>query len=208
MTQEAAAATSVPQRHGPLEDLLGLATGIVVASLGLALLRSVSAVTGGTAGLSLLLHYATGWEFGPLFSGVSVPFFLLAIRLKGWRFTLRSAVTVVCVSLLSSLQPGLLGPLQVQPWYAVVVGNLLVGMAILVLFRHGSSVGGFSIVALISQERLGWRAGYVQMALDLAVILASFWVVSPAMVAWSALGGVVVNLVLAFNHKPGRYLGF
>jgi hypothetical protein len=33
-------------------------------------------------------------------------------------------------------------------------------------------------------------------------------VVSPAMVAWSALGGVVVNLVLAFNHKPGRYLGF
>jgi uncharacterized membrane-anchored protein YitT (DUF2179 family) len=196
------------QRHGPLEDALGLATGIVVASLGLALLRSAEVVTGGTAGLSLLLHYATGWEFGVLFTAVSLPFFLLAIRLKGWRFTVRSLLVVAGVSLLSGVQGDLVGPLHPQGWYAIVVGNLLIGMAILVLFRHGSSMGGFGIVALIAQERLGWRAGYVQLALDLAVIAASGWVVNPVTVAWSALGGVVVNLVLAFNHKPGRYLGY
>ncbi len=57
------------------------------------------------------------------------------------------------------------------------------------------------------QEKLGLRAGYVQMALDVAVVLGSFLVVEPDVVALSALGAVVLNLVLAFNHRPGRYMG-
>lgn len=196
------------QRHTPAEDVLGLLTGIVVASIGLGLLRSVSAVTGGTAGLSLLLHYATGWDFGVLFTAVSAPFFLLAVRLKGWRFTVRSLITVSSVSVLSGAQTQLLGPLTPQPWYAVVVGNLLVGVAILVLFRHHSSLGGFTILGLIAQERLGWPAGWVQLALDVAVIAASAAVVTPMMLLWSVVGAVVLNLVLALNHRPGRYLGY
>jgi hypothetical protein len=38
-------------------------------------------------------------------------------------------------------------------------------------------------------------------------VLASFLVVDPDVVALSALGAVVLNVVLAFNHRPGRYLG-
>ena len=77
----------------------------------------------------------------------------------------------------------------------------------LILFRHGSSLGGFNTLALLAQERYGWRAGYVQLALDATIVVASLSIVSPTMVALSALGAVVVNLVLAFNHRPGRYLG-
>ena len=77
----------------------------------------------------------------------------------------------------------------------------------LILFRHRSSLGGFNTLALLVQERYGWRAGYVQLALDATVVAASFALVSPAMVALSALGAVVVNLVLALNHRPDRYLG-
>lgn len=198
----------IQQRHSLVEDLAGLVTGIVLVALGLNLLISVSAVTGGTAGLSLLLHYATGWEFGWLFVAVNLPFYILAIRVKGWRFTGRSLIAVTGVSLVSAVQPGLIAISSPAPWYAILVGNLLVGTGILVLFRHQSSVGGFSILALVAQERAGWRAGYVQMALDLAVILTAFAVVDPLRVVLSASGAVVLNLVLALNHKPGRYLGY
>src|SRR5664280_1337097 len=77
----------------------------------------------------------------------------------------------------------------------------------LILFRHKSSLGGLNTVALLAQERFGWRAGYVQLALDGTIIVASLAIVAPAVVALSAAGAVVLNLVLALNHRPGRYLG-
>lgn len=195
-------------RHTLAEDIAGLLTGVVLVSVGLYLLRTVSAVTGGTAGLALLIHYGTGWSFSILFVVVNLPFYLLAIRVKGWRFTIRSLIAVIGVSLFSAAQPTLFTITDPAPWYVILLGNLLVGVGILVLFRHQSSVGGFSIVALIAQERLRWPAGYVQMALDLAVILAAFAVVDPLMVLLSAVGAVALNLVLTLNHKPGRYLGY
>ena len=60
--------------------------------------------------------------------------------------------------------------------------------------------------SLLLQERRGWRAGRVQMALDVAIVAAAFVVVEPSRVALSVVGAVAVNLVVAINHRPGRYL--
>jgi hypothetical protein len=57
------------------------------------------------------------------------------------------------------------------------------------------------------QERHGIRAGYVQGALDLTVVIASVALVDPWTLLWSIVGAVVLNLVLAINHRPGRYYG-
>lgn len=194
-------------RHSPFEDLLGILTGAFTASLGLFLLTASAAVTGGTAGLALLISYAAGVPFSVLFVAVNVPFFALAVWKKGWDFTLRTAAAVVLVSGFSYLHPLALGGLTLNPVYAVLGGNLLAGVGLLILFRHKASLGGFNILALLLQERLNWRAGYVQMALDSAVVLAAFAVVAPLSVLLSALGAVLLNLVLALNHRPGRYLG-
>ena len=53
--------------HSPAEDILGILTGTFTASLGLYLLQSSEAVTGGTAGLALLIQYASGLPFWMLF---------------------------------------------------------------------------------------------------------------------------------------------
>ncbi|WP_432570054.1 YitT family protein [Kineococcus sp. SYSU DK005] len=193
--------------HTRTEDAAGFLVGTFLASFGLFLLHSSTAVTGGTAGLGLLLSYALPVPFAVLFPLVNLPFFLLALRAKGWAFTLRSAAAVVAVSLFSPLHAAALPGLDVDPVYAVLLGNLAAGLGILVLFRHRASLGGFGILALLLQERLGWRAGYVQMALDVLVVTASLTVVPPAVVALSAAGAVVLNLVLSMNHRPGRYTG-
>lgn len=201
-----AAPTGAAPRHSRLDDAAGIVTGTVVASLGLFLLRSGSAVTGGTAGIGLLVSYASGWDFGLVFLLVNLPFLALAWWKKGRRFALRTLVSVMLVSAFASLHTAAFGALHVQPAYGVVVGNLLAGVGMLIVFRHGSSLGGLNVVALICQERLGWRAGYVQMGLDVTIILSSLTVVPPSTVALSAVGAVVLNVVLAMNHRPGRYL--
>jgi Uncharacterized conserved protein len=206
-TLTAPTTTTDPLAHGRVEDVFGLLSGTFVASLGIYLLHAVHAVTGGTAGLSLLIGYATGWSFSIVYVLANLPFLALALVRKGWGFTLRTLLCIGLVSAFSALHPLAMPNLILNTPYAVVVGNLLAGVGMLVVFRHGSSLGGFNTLALLVQERYGWRAGYVQLALDALIVLASISIVSPYMVALSALGAVVVNLVLAFNHRPGRYLG-
>ena len=196
--------------HSRPEDVVGVLTGTWAVSLGVSLLTSVGAVTGGTAGLAIVLGYAVGLPFALTYTAVNLPFFALAWRTKGPRFTTRSLVCVVLVSVMSLVHdrlgvPSLGGALE--PAYAVLTGNLLVGIGLLIVFRHGSSLGGFNVVALLAQERLGWRAGYVQMVLDVLVVLAGLAVAGPGIVVLSAAGAALLNLVLALNHRPGRYLG-
>lgn len=193
-------------RHSTVEDLLGVATGVVLAALGVHLLSAAHAVTGGTAGLALLLSYTGPWPFGLLYCLVNLPFFALAVRSKGWAFTVRSAVAVGALSALSAVFPLILPLDEITPFAGVLVGNLLVGVALLILFRHGTSLGGFGILALVLQERRGWRAGWVQMALDVAVVTSALAVVPVTNVLISAAGAILLNLVLALNHRPGRYL--
>ncbi len=204
----APAVPAAPLRHNLLEDAFGLLSGTFVASLGLFLLHSAQAVTGGTAGLALLLGYAGGWSFGLLFFVLNLPFFVLAVRHRGLDFALRTLLAIGLVSGFAFLHPLMLPDFRPNAVYATGVGNLLAGVGMLILFRHRASLGGFNTLALVLQDRLGWRAGYVQLACDTAIILAALAVTPPAAVLLSAAGAVLLNLVLALNHRPGRYLGF
>jgi hypothetical protein len=47
----------------------------------------------------------------------------------------------------------------------------------------------------------------VQLGCDAVVLLLSVLVVPPLVLLLSVAGAVVLNLVLAVNHRPGRYLG-
>ena len=193
--------------HTRTENVLAVVTGAFLASLGLFVLDAGDVTTGGTAGLAILVARTVGWPFSLAFLLVSVPFVVLAVRGQGWGFTLRSAAALGLVATFSAVHPHAVDLGPVEPVYAALVGNLLAGVGILVVFRHGSSLGGFNVVALMCQERLGLRAGYVQMALDVAVVLAFAAVSDLGVVLASGAGAVLLNLVIALNHRPGRYAG-
>ncbi len=197
--------TLVP--HSRTEDVAAVLTGALLASFGLYLLESGGAVTGGTPGLGLLLAEVTTLPFALAYVAVNVPFVVLAVLRRGWRFTLRSATAVALLAGFSYVHPLALPLEDVDPLYAVLLGNLLAGVGLVVLFRHGSSLGGFAVVALECQDRFGWRAGYVQLACDALVLLLSAAVIAPLVLLLSVVGAVVLNAVLALNHRPGRYLG-
>lgn len=193
--------------HRPIEDALALLIGTFVVSLGLHLLHTAHAVTGGTAGLALLLSYATGAPLGVLYLAITLPFLIIAWRMKGWRFTLRTLVAIALVSAFTGVHPLLLTNAPLTGAYGVLAGNLLAGLGMLVIFRHGGSLGGFNTIALIAQERFGVKAGLVQAGLDCVVIAVSLAVVPPLTVALSAVGAMLLGVVLGLNHRPDRYLG-
>lgn len=194
--------------HSTLEDVLALVTGALFVSFGVVLYREAGLLTGGTAGLAFLAHYLGGAPFGAWFLALNLPFFAFAARRMGREFALKTLAAIVLVSALSALHPALLHVRDVHPLYAAVMGGLVMGAGMLMLLRHRASLGGLNILALHAQERWGLNAGRVQMAMDLTILASSWFVVGPRALVASAAGAVALNLVLALNHRPGRYVGF
>jgi uncharacterized membrane-anchored protein YitT (DUF2179 family) len=194
-----------PHRH--YEDVMALLIGTLFVALGVTLYSQAMLLTGSTAGIAFLLQYASGWPFGVWFFLINVPFYWLAIRRMGWSFTLRTFAAIGLVSLFSELTGRWIRIEAVAPLYASLMGGCLIGIGMLVLFRHRASLGGVNILVLYLQDRHGWRAGYVQLGIDGAIMLVALALLPMDRVGLSVLGAVALNLIIALNHKPGRYMG-
>jgi len=194
-------------RHTAYEDVLAMIIGTLLVSFGVHLYSNAGLLTGSTAGMAFLLHYVTGLPFGPIFFCINLPFYYFAFRRMGLRFTAKTFCAVALVSGLSMLHPQLIHIDHLQLFYAAILGGLLMGTGFVVLFRHGASLGGVNVVALYLQDRHGIRAGKFQMGVDVLIVLAALFVVTPIVLLASICGAVAVNLVIMLNHRPGRYMG-
>lgn len=199
-------APSPAPRHSLLEDAQALITGTLFVALGVTLFKHAGMVTGGTAGMAFVAHYAGGWSFGLVFFLLNLPFYWLAWRRMGPRFTLKTFAAVGLLAIMTEVLPHGLVLQQVHPLFAAIGGGLLAGAGFLILFRHQASLGGLNVLVLWLQEHRGWRAGQVQLAIDLAILLAATPWLDARRLALSVLGAVALNFALAVNHKPGRYV--
>lgn len=193
-------------RHSLLEDAQALVTGTLLIALAVVMYRHTGLLSGGTSGLAFLGHYASGARFGTWFFLLNLPFYWLAWRRMGRRFTFKTFAAVGLLSLEVELLPQWIGFEHLAPLYASAMGGMLMGTGFLILFRHRASLGGVGILALVLQEDRGWRAGHVQMAVDAVIVAAALAIVPWPQVLISMAGALTLNMVLAVNHRPGRYV--
>jgi uncharacterized membrane-anchored protein YitT (DUF2179 family) len=110
------------ERHKLYEDALALITGTLFVSFGVLIYAKAELLVGGVAGMALLLHYVTGGGFGFIFFVLNLPFYVLAWRRMGWKFTVRTFIAVGLVSLLSRLSAVWVDFSWLNPAYAAVIG--------------------------------------------------------------------------------------
>jgi uncharacterized membrane-anchored protein YitT (DUF2179 family) len=195
-----------PARHTPFDDAQGLIVGTLLAALSVQFLQAAGLVTGQMAGLSLIVSYASGWGFGPVFFALNLPFWWLAFRRVGPAFTVKTFAAVALLAGFTTILPRVLDPGFVAPPAAALLAGVTAGAGLLVLFRHGASLGGVGIVAFWLQETRGLRAGWVQLGFDAVVFALALAVIPPVTVLWSLLGAGVLNLIIATNHRRDRYI--
>ncbi|MAZ32367.1 MULTISPECIES: YitT family protein [Thalassospira] len=205
-TTNTAETTKPDLGHRLYEDVLALLLGTMVVSLGVMLYSESVLVTGSTAGAALLIEHATGIGFGVIFFAINLPFYWLAFKRMGLAFTIKTFIAVGLVSVFSKLMPMWIDFSMLNPIFAAIAGGALMGIGLLMLFRHRAGLGGINILALFLQEHLGIRAGYFQLAVDLVILACAFLTLPFDKVLLSILGAVVLNLIIALNHRPGRYL--
>jgi uncharacterized membrane-anchored protein YitT (DUF2179 family) len=192
--------------HSRLEDAQGLAFGTLMAAFGISILTHLGLVTGQTAGLAILISYATGWSFGPVFFAVNLPFYWFGYKRLGLAFTIKSFVAVAMLSGLSLFMPHWVQFGTIDPIVGAILFGTITGIALIALFRHGASLGGIGILALYLQDRTGFRAGYTQLIFDVALFAVALLLRDPITVALSILGAGVLDLVVAINHRRDHYV--
>ncbi|MDC0610039.1 YitT family protein [Vibrio sp.] len=205
MSDAAVVKTEKSISHRWFEDVIALLMGTCLVSFGVLFLKQIGMVTGGTAGLSLFLHYKLNIAFGTVFFLINLPFYYLAIRRMGWQFTIKTFIAVGLVSFITNTQTYVIHIDMLQPLYGAIFGAFLFGAGFIILFRHKASLGGFNILALFIQDRFGIRAGWILMGVDVTIMLVSLSVVGVYELGLSIICGLILNLIIALNHRSDRY---
>ena len=197
-----------PRPHSLAEDGYAIAIGCAFIAMGLMLLKQANLITGGIAGIALLLSYLLPYQPATLFIVINIPFFLFAGRAMGVAFGLKTLFTNFAIMAAGLMMPAALTLAKVSPLFAALFGGSIIGFGILAIARHGAGVGGVGVVALILQKSRGWNAGRTQMGADVIILLASLPVLNAERFGLSVLSAAAINAVLIVNHRPGRYIGY
>ncbi|MDB4245914.1 YitT family protein [bacterium] len=192
--------------HSLLDDVQGISLGVFLAGISVHLLTTVGLITGQTAGIAVIISYLSGYSFGLVFFLVNIPFYVLAWKRLGKMFTIKSLISVTLLSILTTIIPLGMVFTYIDPLLGALTCGALTGVALLVLFRHNGSLGGLGVVALLIQDTTGFRAGWVQLIFDACLFGLAFFIFDTAIVIYSLIGAVTLNLIIAFNHRRDRYI--
>lgn len=197
---------STPERHSLFEDAFALVIGTALMALSVMFLRESALITGQIAGLSLLISYAGGISFGAVFFVLNLPFYWLAFRRMGLAFTLKTFAAVAILSGFTELFPLVIRLEGVHPLAGALLAGITGGAGLLILFRHGATLGGVGVVAMYLQDTRGIRAGWVQLGFDACVFALAFALFDQVTVAHSLIGAALLNVMIALNHRRDRYI--
>ena len=201
---------AAPTRHSLFEDAYAILTGCFFTLFGLMWLKAAGLVTGGVAGLALLISYLAPLPPGVLFTLLNLPFFLLAGRTIGRNAMFKAIAANLLISGLALGAPLAFRLEEVNALFAALFGGTLIGAGILLLARHKVGVGGLGILALALERSRGWNPGRTQLIGDALILSAALPVLHMGAkpFALSVLSAAAVAGVLIVFHKPGRYTGY
>ncbi len=148
--------------------------GTIFYAAGIALfLNPNDLAPGGVTGIAILLNRFIPVETGTLILLLNVPIILIGIWKFGWKFIVSTIYTLCLISGLTNVME-YVGPLTDDRMLAAIVGAVLVGTGIGVVFKAGSTTGGIDIIIKIIKQKFPHKkTGSLFLIFDSAVIVAA-----------------------------------
>lgn len=156
-------------------------------------------ITGGTAGLSLLLHYITPFTIGTLIAAVNLPLLLVGLKYLGKMFAIRTFITIVLISIFIDILDTIL---HLQPFIqditlAAIFGGISIGVGLALVIKGNSSAGGSTIIARIISSKSEIKPGVVILLIDSTIIFSSLFIFDDtARVLWSIISIYITSKII------------
>ena len=153
--------------------------------------------TGGVAGVSSILYWATKIPVQVSYFVINGALLLVALKVLGLKFCLKTifAVTVLTVSIGLVTDHYNAHLLEDQPFMAAIIGSVFCGCGVGLGLANNGSTGGTDIIAAIVNKYRDVSLGRVIMICDVVIISSSYFVLRD----WEkVIYGYVVLYVTAF----------
>ena len=177
--------------------MVALGNAVMAAAIVLFILPA-GLITGGTAGLGIIMQHLTGMSL-PVFSAIfNVTMFLLGLVCLGKTFAATTLVSTVLSPVMLAVMQHIVGDYVIcdDVLLCVLFGGILVGVAIAMVVRAGSSTGGMDIPPLLLQKFAGIPVSRSLYAFDLFIIAGQTVLVAPDMLLYGVLMVLVYTVVI------------
>lgn len=182
-------------------DYIMIILGTLVYSFGFcAFILPEKVVIGGVTGLGTLVYFVTGLPIALTQYALNLVLLAFAYKVVGKQFVLRTIYGTTCLAAwIGVMQPLFesIGPLvEQQPFMNVLIGGLLCGCGLGIVFIHNGSTGGTDIVAAMVSKRTNVSVGRTMMMVDFLIISSSYLL--PQGSVETVVFGLVVLLLVSF----------
>ena len=137
-----------------------------------------SITTGGVAGVTSILYWATGIPVQFSYFVINAVLLLIALKILGWRFCVKTIYAVmvltVAVGVVTANYKAHL--LSDQPFMAAIIGSVFCGCGVGLGLANNGSTGGTDIIAAIVNKYRDVSLGRVILICDVIIISSSYFV--------------------------------
>ncbi len=163
-----------------VKDYIFITLGLLLYTFGWTVfLLPYEIVTGGVTGMSALIYYATGFKIENTYLIINLALLLVALKILGLKFMVKTIYAIVALYFMLKfaqiLMTGdngqfiqILGP--DQNFMSLIIGCMLTGTALAIVFLHNGSTGGTDIIAACVNKYHNFSLGQVLIGVDLIII--------------------------------------
>lgn len=150
--------------------------GLFINALGwTAFLIPAEITGGGITGVATLIFYATEFPVGVSYLIVNVILIGASIKVLGKGFGIKTIFATITLTLFLSVLQGIIKePIVSENFMSTVIGGILVGAGVGIVFSQGGSTGGTDIIAMMINKYRNISPGKVILYADVLIISSSF----------------------------------
>lgn len=169
-------------------------------------------VSGSLSGVALMLYYITGIQVGTLNLILNIPILYAAYRWLGrWHVGITIFGTIVisiCINMLTFMESY---NLTREPLVGSLLGGILCGLGLGIVYRSGGNTGGLDPIALIIRKYYGLQMGSIIFGINMIILLAAAILVSVeaaaiTLVSIYVMGMVTNKVVVGFNQRKAAFI--
>lgn len=186
---------------GNMKDFMFIVFGILSYAVGYtAFILPERVVMGGVSGLSALIYYATNIPAGISIFVLNITLLIIAFSALTKQFVVRTIIGVILLSMfIGALQPFF----QAYPiitagedkFMHVLIGGMLGGAGLGIVFSHNGSTGGTDIITVLLTKHFNLSFGRAMQFIDCTIICSSYLLFHSME---TIVYGVVFTLVACF----------
>ncbi len=177
-----------------VKDYIMITLGLVCYCFGYsAFLLPEKIVTGGVTGLASLLYFGFGWNVAITYYVINAILLAIAFKTVGKQFVIRTIIgATIATLLLGVMVPLFKEPIVAQqPFMSVIIGAVLCGMGLGIVFTHNGSSAGTDIIAAMVTKHSNVSFGRTMIYVDLLIISSSYLI-------FHSLDKIVYGLIFMF----------